>query len=64
MHELTGFVEGAETQSESAIWGIRLTMSVIPVFFLLVGTLIFWKLYDITPEKSNIIKAKLKELNL
>lgn len=64
VHELTGFVEGAETQSESAIWGIRLTMSVIPVFFLLVGTLIFWKLYDITPEKSNIIKAKLKELNL
>jgi len=64
VHDLTGFVEGAETQSESAIWGIRLTMSVIPVFFLLVGTLIFWKLYDITPEKSNIIKAKLKELDL
>jgi GPH family glycoside/pentoside/hexuronide:cation symporter len=64
VHELTGFVEGAETQSESAIWGIRLTMSVIPVFFLLVSTLIFWKFYDITPEKSNIIKAKLKELDL
>ena len=64
VHELTGFVEGAETQSETAIWGIRLTMSVIPVFFLLVGTLIFWKVYDITPEKSNIIKAKLKELDL
>ena len=64
VHELTGFVEGAETQSESAIWGIRLTMSVIPVFFLLVGTLIFWKVYDITPEKANIIKARLKELNL
>ena len=64
VHDLTGFVEGAETQSESAIWGIRLTMSVIPVFFLLVSTLIFWKLYDITPEKSTIIKAKLKELDL
>ena len=64
VHDLTGFVEGAETQSESAIWGIRLTMAVIPVFFLLVSTLIFWKLYDITPEKSRIIKAKLKELNL
>ena len=64
VHELTGFVEGAETQSESAIWGIRLTMSVIPVFFLLVSTLIFWKFYDITPEKSNDIKAKLKQLNL
>ncbi len=64
VHELTGFVEGAETQSESAIWGIRLTMSVIPVFFLLVSTIIFWKFYDITPEKSTIIKAKLKELDL
>lgn len=64
VHELTGFVEGAETQSESAIMGIRLTMSVIPVFFLLVGTLVFWKFYDIAPEKLNIIKAKLKELDL
>ena len=64
VHELTGFVEGAETQSESAIWGIRLTMSVIPVFFLLVGTLIFWKFYDITPDKADMIKARLKELDL
>lgn len=64
VHELTGFVEGSDTQSELAIWGIRLSMAVIPVFFLLIGTLIFWKFYDLKPEKMNEIKSKLNELNL
>ena len=64
VHSLTGFVEGADTQSESAIWGIRLSMAVIPVFFLIVATIIFWKLYDLKPEKLNDIKAKIKDLDL
>ena len=64
VHSLTGFVEGADTQSESAIWGIRLSMAVIPVFFLLVATIIFWKLYDLKPEKLNDIKVKIKDLDL
>jgi Na+/melibiose symporter-like transporter len=64
VHSLTGFVEGADTQSESAIWGIRLSMAVIPVFFLLVATIIFWKFYDLKPQKLNDIKAKIKDLNL
>lgn len=64
VHELTGFVEGADTQSELALWGIRLSMTVIPVFFLLAGTVIFWKYYDLKPQKLNQIKLKLKELDL
>jgi GPH family glycoside/pentoside/hexuronide:cation symporter len=64
VHQLTGFVEGADTQSDLALWGIRLSMAVIPVFFLLIGAIIFWKYYDLTPEKLEQIKQKLKELNL
>jgi hypothetical protein len=29
-----------------------------------IGTIVFWRLYDITPEKSAKIKAKLNELGL
>jgi len=29
-----------------------------------IGTFLFWKFYDITPEKSAEIKAKLSELGL
>ncbi|MFX0072285.1 MAG: MFS transporter [Candidatus Hermodarchaeota archaeon] len=64
VHQLTGFVEGADTQSETAIWGIRLSMAVIPVFFLVVATIIFWKFYDLKPEKLSKIKAKIKDLDL
>lgn len=64
VHELTGFVEGADTQSASAIWGIQLTMGAIPMLFLFFGTLAFWKYYDLTPSKVKEIKAKLTELKL
>ncbi|GAG87490.1 unnamed protein product, partial [marine sediment metagenome] len=61
VHTLTGFVEGADIQSAEAIWGIQLTLGIIPMFFLLFGTLVFWKFYDLTPTKVLEIKAKLKE---
>lgn len=64
VHELTGFVEGADTQSESAIWGIRLSMAVIPVFFLVIATIIFWKFYDLKPDKLVDVKAKIRDLDL
>ncbi len=64
VHDLTGFVEGADTQGGLAIWGIQLTIGVIPMIFLLIGTLLFWKLYDLTPAKVQEIQAKLKELDL
>ncbi len=61
IHILTGFVEGATTQSASAQLGIRLHMSVIPAIILLICTIIFWKKYPLTPEKTSEIRKQLKE---
>ncbi|MFX0140154.1 MAG: MFS transporter [Candidatus Hodarchaeota archaeon] len=64
VHELTGFVEGAETQSPLAIIGIHISMALIPSLIVLVATVAFWKFYDLTPEKLNKVKNELKRLNL
>ena len=64
MHTLTGFVEGAETQSAQAIWGIQVHFGLIPAVFVIIGALIFWKFYDLTPEKVTTNREKLKELKL
>ncbi len=64
VHDLTGFVGGVDTQSELAIWGIHLTLGLIPMLFMFLGTLIFWRLYDLTPMKVEKNKMKLKELEL
>lgn len=64
VHELTGFVEGSDTQTPLAVFGLKLHFGLIPALCLLLGVLLFWKLYDITPEKSRKIKEQLKELNL
>lgn len=64
MHELTGFAEGAATQPPTAVFGIALHTGIIPAIFMAIGTLVFWKFYDITPEKSAEIKARLKELGI
>ncbi len=64
VHELTGFIEDSDTQPASAIFGIQLHIGLIPALFLLVGLLTFWKLYDITPDKVEQNKLKLKQLGL
>lgn len=64
VHELTGFIEASDTQPLSAITGIQLHTGFIPAIFMLAGLIIFWKFYDITPEKSQQIKEKMKELDL
>ena len=64
VHILTGFEEGALTQEPLAIIGIQIAMALIPSIIMVIGTIIFWKYYDITPEKSAIIQEQLKELNL
>ena len=64
VHTLTGFVEGSETQSAQAVWGIQIHFAIIPVFFVICGALIFWKWYDLTPEKIENNQRKLKELKL
>jgi GPH family glycoside/pentoside/hexuronide:cation symporter len=64
VHSLTGFVEGADTQSAQALVGIHIHFAVVPLFAMLAGVIIFWKLYDLTPEKVLANQAKVKELCL
>ena len=64
VQSLFGFQEGAEVQPASAITGIHISLGLIPAVFILIGILIWWKWYDITPETIEINKAKLKELAL
>lgn len=64
VHTLTGFVEGADTQSELALWGIHIHMALLPMIFMFIGSFILWKFYDLTPEKVKINKEKLAELGL
>jgi Na+/melibiose symporter-like transporter len=63
-HSLTGFVEGAETQSESALWGIHVHLAVVPMVCILFGALVFWKYYDLKPDKISENQLKIKQLKL
>jgi len=62
VHVLTGFAEGAATQSPTAQIGIRLHMSTIPAIIMVICTIIYWKFYPITPQIYMENKQKLKEL--
>ncbi|MFX1337303.1 MAG: MFS transporter [Promethearchaeota archaeon] len=64
VHEFTGFTEGAKTQTPLAQIGIRLHMGLIPAILLAIGVLVFWRFYDITPEKVELLRAKIIELKL
>ena len=72
-HLLTGFVEGATTLAqltaqspniELALLGIRIHSAIVPAIFALLLLIIFWKFYDLTPDKVATNKAKLKELGI
>ena len=62
VHLLTNFMPEVEDQALPALIGIRLHLSVIPAIALLIGTLVFYKWYDITPQKSEEIRNKIKEI--
>ena len=73
VHILTGFVEGVSSRAELfvlsptpelALLGIRFHTALIPAVLVLICTLIFWKFYDLTPDKVAANKAKLKQLGL
>ena len=64
VHTLTGFVEGADTQSDLAIWGIRIHMAVLPMIFMFIGAFILLRYYDLTPEKVKVNKERLAEMGL
>ena len=66
IHTITGFVEGGAVgvQPPLAIWGIRFHFALIPAIFMLIATLIFWKFYDLTPDKVKLHQDRIIELNL
>ena len=64
IHELTGFNEVAEVQTPVANTGILLLFGIIPAITMAVGFIIFWRYFDITPEKSKLIREKLLQLNI
>ena len=64
VHSLTGFVEGAPTQSAEAQFGILMHFGLIPAIILAIGILIFWKLYDLEPSKIEENQLRIKEMGL
>jgi Na+/melibiose symporter-like transporter len=63
-HSLTGFVEGASNQSAQAIWGIHVHLAVVPMVCILLGSLIFWKFYDLRPTKVSENQLRIKQLKM
>ena len=66
VHTLTGFVEGGALidQPSSAIWGVHVHFALIPAIFMLLAMIVFWKFYDLTPDKVLLNQEKIIELNL
>jgi GPH family glycoside/pentoside/hexuronide:cation symporter len=73
VHVLTGFPEGAPSLKELraksptpdlALFGIRIHSAIVPAIIILITLFIFWKFYDLTPDRVAANKAKLKELGL
>jgi Na+/melibiose symporter-like transporter len=64
IHELTGFVEGANTQSPLAIWGIHMHLALVPMICILLGAFVFWKFYDLKPEKVKENQLQIRQLKL
>ena len=64
VHILTSFDPEVEVQTDSALWGIRVIMALIPMIFCFIAFLLLWKVNDLTLNKVAQLKIKLKEMNL
>ena len=64
IHTITGFVEGSAVQPSSAIWGIHIHFALIPAVLMLIAAIVFWKFYDLTPDKVKLHQDRIIELNL
>ncbi len=61
VHITTGFVEGSDVQPASAVLGIRLHAGFIPAVLMMVGLLLFWRYYDLTPERTRAVQDNLRD---
>ena len=73
VHTRTGFPSGVTSLAELlqrsptpqlALFGIRIHSAIVPAAVALVTTLLFWLLYDLTPEMVTANKKKLEEMGL
>lgn len=75
VHIIVGFPEGVATYQELVnevgaenvflpLLGIRFHAALIPAIIVLITIFIFWKWYDLTPDKVEANRAKLKELGI
>jgi GPH family glycoside/pentoside/hexuronide:cation symporter len=65
VHELTGFNESLGLgQPPSAVWGIHLHQALIPAIFVIIGALVFWKWYKLTPDVVAANQEKIKEMGI
>ena len=73
VHILTGFPAGVTSYAqlvaqsptpELALLGIRAHAALIPAILVLITIFMFWKWYDLTPEKVAANKEKIKDLGL
>ncbi len=73
VHSLTGFVSGATSLSdlvarssspELALFGIRIHAAMVPAVVVLAATLLFWRLYDLSPEKVTANRVRLEEMGI
>ncbi|NHJ24875.1 MAG: hypothetical protein EAX89_09885 [Candidatus Lokiarchaeota archaeon] len=62
VHILTGF--DVNPTSSSALFGIDLHFALIPGIIMLIGTLIFWKFYKLTPDKVKDHQERVIELKI
>lgn len=64
VHTFMGFNDASDIQTPLAVYGIHLHTSIIPALFLFIGAIVFWKFYDLTPDKVENNKLKLRQLKL
>jgi GPH family glycoside/pentoside/hexuronide:cation symporter len=64
IHLASGFDPERSNQTELALLGLRFQMALIPMLILFVGGFMFWKWYDLTPNRVESIKSILEKLGL
>ncbi len=63
-HILTGYVPGAETQTDLALLGIRLHYGLFSTIFCIIGAIILFKYYDLYGDKREQLMASMKKKGL
>ena len=64
VHSLTGFVETSDTQTDLAVFGVKIHFALLPMIFMIIATILLWRFYKLTPDKVKEVKEKLAEIGL